>query len=312
MIVLVSLIAESEESDGWETVQRKTKTHGSPSQRSLENLATIVKEHHKLTRSVSEPNATGLKNVRRSNPKSRNLKDTKVTDRKQGSGGANIPNGDIQIAVPNIKTDGKDSDKENQAVTSPANVKVSPNIKVSQNMKVSPNVKVSPNLTGIKAEVKKSESVVNKPPVIPKSTADTTSDKKTMQEKDSPPQKSKSLRDRKGSGKQGDVPKSVHKTGRKSPAAKEDSKPSASPGLSKKTKDIKFSSLLSDQAKRRSTENLRKSLEKVNETVEIVIADVDKALAGSDDETAERKLDDVRTVVAFVRSFVHINFILGN
>ena len=66
-------IVESEESDGWETVQRsnKGKSKTSPSQRSLENLHTAAHPQHKLTRSISDPNASIEKYRKKVNSKGR-------------------------------------------------------------------------------------------------------------------------------------------------------------------------------------------------------------------------------------------------
>ena len=55
---MLLFFSDSEESDGWETVQRGGKgKQKSPSQRSLENLHTVARPEQKLTRSVSDPNA---------------------------------------------------------------------------------------------------------------------------------------------------------------------------------------------------------------------------------------------------------------
>lgn len=265
-------VLESEDSDGWETVQRKTKPHGSPSQRSLENLATVAKEHHKLTRSVSEPNATGLKYMKRTNnSKYRNHKDSKTAVKSSDSVGANIPNGDISI--PPVKTDGKDSDKENQVVPVPS-------VKIS----------TTPTPSGVKSDSKKLDTNLNKAAVIPKA-GETSSGKKGGQ--DSVSNTSKPLHGRRGSGRQGDASKTGQKAGKKSPAIKEDSK-KASSGTIKKGKHS-----VANEEKRKSTESLRKSLESVNESIESIeeLVGVGTALTVSDDESAEKQIDDVRNIL---------------
>ncbi|KAL4227984.1 hypothetical protein ACF0H5_013422 [Mactra antiquata] len=127
---------ESEESDGWETVQRggKTKSWGSPSQRSLENLHTLVKnEHHKLTRSVSEPNASVAKYQKKTSPSK--LAKQNISPGKSGTSLGknrtspeipetspekidNIPNGDINVEHESTNTD-KTSEKSSGKETCP-------------------------------------------------------------------------------------------------------------------------------------------------------------------------------------------------
>lgn len=152
-------INESEESDGWETVQRggKTKSWGSPSQRSLENLHTVIKnEHHQLTRSVSEPNAS-VKQFKRKTSTQKINNHRNNTDKSRTSPGVDkpgtiprggkpgtIPNGDIARQSGRLRTDSKDSEKENRPNTNTVN------------------------------EIKKSESTVvsNRSPGLPKRSID--------------------------------------------------------------------------------------------------------------------------------------------
>ena len=95
-------LSESEESDGWETVQRggKAKTKTSPNQRSLENLHTVSRPEHKLTRSVSDPNACIEKYHKKVNGKGRGKLPTKKSLMNESQS--------------RPRTDSKDSEKENR------------------------------------------------------------------------------------------------------------------------------------------------------------------------------------------------------
>ena len=101
---MFKLFTGSDESDGWETVQRggKVKQKTSPSQRSMENLHTASRPQHKLTRSVSDPNACIDKYRKKANGKGRGKLPAKKSLTMSGD------------TVNRPRADSKDSEKENR------------------------------------------------------------------------------------------------------------------------------------------------------------------------------------------------------
>ena len=103
--VSVIFVSESEESDGWETVQRGWKgKQKSPAQRSLENLHTAPRPEPKLTRSVSDPHTCIEKYKKHTNSRGKG-------PLPQRQPKAKAVKNEFQSNRP--RTDSKDSEKEN-------------------------------------------------------------------------------------------------------------------------------------------------------------------------------------------------------
>ncbi|XP_060557180.1 S phase cyclin A-associated protein in the endoplasmic reticulum-like isoform X3 [Ruditapes philippinarum] len=269
-------INESEEDDGWETVHRggKTKSWGSPSQRSLENLHTVIKnEHHKLTRSVSEPNASIKKYQKRTNHSKVN---NKVTTKggtsppldthgrsNEGERPEIIPNGDISKPLQRPRTDSKDSEKENR-----------------------------PSLNSV-SEIKKTDNIINKKsPGLPRRSVE--SRYKASKDLKDPNNKSNTSRTkphtRKPSAKGTDVTKDAGKGTKQTDMKEEDINSKSSSG------SLTELNAVASKGKNDSTEkDIKTVLEDMSEGKGIDVMeteDVDNVDVDQDEDTSVRQIDD--------------------
>ncbi|XP_052278081.1 S phase cyclin A-associated protein in the endoplasmic reticulum-like isoform X2 [Dreissena polymorpha] len=292
-------IDSAEESDGWETVQRggKTKPYGSPSQRSLENLVTIgVKtEHHKLTRSVSDPDA-GLfqKRLQKSGtPTDKNgrivsSKDVnELKDSQSVTKAVSLSNGDISISVPST-----DKDKNG----------IAPDVSQSDLLK-----EVTSSITPVKYDSKKSTSVISSPDLNKKSTTsarksgsdfsiiESTKKSASNADKSASTLKVKPVSNQKVTPKKTEPAKSVKKSSRRSPVPRDTKSPPNKSPVDVAKEAAKDESKIEEFGNETETENNSMKADDVcaliREKFRASMEDIQENV-GSDDESRERRLDD--------------------
>ncbi|WAR00339.1 SCAPE-like protein, partial [Mya arenaria] len=276
-------INESEDSDGWEMVQRKVKPYGSPSQRSMENLSTITKiEHQKLTRSVSEPYTAGQALQKK-------LAHTKGSPKE-----SKLVNGRTARKSP-VKKDSLVNGEKKDTVVNDKPVVVNGDVSVNSEGQKDSSDKSKDSAVSVdkKTDLKKPEAVINRSQGMTRKSTDsirksgsdssiTDTGKKPSAGDSKAVTKTKPMSGKKTPTQKTDTSKSVKKSGRKSPVPKGSDKDIGSGKKSPKSNSL---------------ENIKETDDK-SAVVEPVVEnemEIKVEMSTYSDDESERKLDDAET-----------------